>query len=297
MDRSWSGKTQGGTFGQKSVLLFFKYGSLRFAYLLLYLVIPFYLIFDKKGVKSMKWYAKNCIHIKPGKLIPFIFQIYHNFGQVFLDRFAVFGNKKNKFYFKFINNQIFESLLKQEKGFMIVSAHVGNFELLSYSFGSIPKTIHPILYGGEAIVFQQLRETIFKGRKIEPIVLDETGSYIFDINSALIQGDIVSMPADRTFGKIKHFEHPFLGHHADFPLGVFQIAATLEIPIISIFVVKEKYKTYQVQVNKVEVSNFSGTKKEHALLLGDAFVKKLEQIIQKNPTQWYNFYPFWNEQN
>lgn len=297
MDRSWSGKTQGGTFGQKSVLLFFKYGSLRFAYLLLYLVVPFYLIFDHKGVKSMKWYAKNCIHVKPGNIIPFIFKIYRNFGQVFLDRFAVFGNKKNRFHFEFINNPIFESLLEQEKGFIIVSAHVGNFELLSYSFGSIPKKIHPILYGGEAIVFQQLRETIFKGRNIEPIVLDETGSYIFDINSALIQGDIVSMPADRTFGKIKHFEHSFLGNQADFPLGVFQIAASLEIPIISIFVVKEKYKTYQVHVNKVEVSDFSGTKKEHALRLGSTFVKNLEQIIQKYPTQWYNFYPFWNEQD
>jgi predicted LPLAT superfamily acyltransferase len=296
MERNWSGKTQGGTFGQKSVLFYFKYGSLKFAYFILYLIIPFYLFFDKKGYRAMKWYALNCIKVNPNKVRSFIFKVYHNFGQVFLDRFAIFGNNKNKFNFNFINNEVFEKLLQSEKGFMIVSAHVGNFELLSYSIGKIAKTIHPILYGGEAIVFQKLRETVFKGNNIEPILLNETGSYIFEINCALSNGDIVSMPADRTFGKIKYFEHDFLGYKADFPSGVFQIAIALDIPVVSIFVVKDAYKTYRVHVEKLEVDFSCNSKKEMALNLGTSYVKNLETIIQKYPTQWYNFYPFWNQQ-
>lgn len=296
MERKWSGKTQGGTFGQKSVLFYFKYGSLRLIYLILYIVIPFYLIFDKKGVRVTKWYALNVVGINPEKLRKFLFRVYYNFGQVFLDRFAILGNPKNKFNFTIENDSAFQQLLNQEKGFLIVSAHVGNFELLSYSMGKINKTLRPILFGGEAEVFKQMRNTVFKDKNIDPIILDETGSYIFDINCALMNGNIVSMPADRIMGNMKHFTTDFLGHQASFPLGVFQIAATLNVPIVAIFVVKTSTKNFKVLVNPINFTDENQSNPVKAKLLGQQYVKHLETIVQKYPTQWYNFYPFWEEQ-
>ena len=72
MKRAWSGKTQGGKWGQKFVLYYFKHGSLRLLYLVLYLVIPFYLIFDRKGYRATRWYAQKVgnknLHIKNKKL-------------------------------------------------------------------------------------------------------------------------------------------------------------------------------------------------------------------------------------
>ena len=119
--------------------------------------VLFYLIFDKRGVRVTKWYALNVVGINPEKLRKFLFRVYYNFGQVFLDRFAILGNPKNKFNFTIENDSAFQQLLNQEKGFLIVSAHVGNFELLSYSMGKINKTLRPILFGGEAEVFKQLK--------------------------------------------------------------------------------------------------------------------------------------------
>lgn len=294
MEKKWSGKTQGGTFGQTSVLFYFKYGSLRLAYLFLYLIIPFYLIFDRKGYRATYWYSKNCIHKTRKVHVPFIFRIYHNFGQVFIDRFAVFGNKNNKFKFTFENKDIFENYLSQDKGFLIASAHVGNFELLGYSIQKTAKTIHPILYGGEAEVFQKLRTDIFKDKNISPIILDDEGSYIFEINNALQKGEIVSMPTDRSLGKTKEFRTDFLGHKATFPLGIFHIATTLQVPVLTIFVVKEKYKTYKVYINELLVERNTLNKTETAEGLGKAYVKDLERIVQKYPSQWYNFYMFWD---
>lgn len=296
MERNWSGKTQGGTFGQKFVLFYFKYGSLRFMYLILYLVIPFYILFDKKGVNAIKWYALNGLKMNPKQKWNFIFKVYHNFGQVFLDRFAIFGNPKTKFQFIVENQKAFDQLISSDKGFIIVSAHFGNFELMSYSMGKMKKTLHPILFGGEADVFRKLRETIFKDKNIEPIVLDQSGSYIFEIHSALQKGDVVSMTADRTFGNMKQFKTLFLNHNATFPLGVFQIAASLDLPIVSIFVLKEGFKTYKVYVNPIQFNENSINHSEKAKLLGSQYVQHLENLIKKYPTQWYNFYPFWDKQ-
>lgn len=296
MERSWSGKTQGGTFGQKFVLFYFKYGSLRFIYLILHLIIPFYLLFDKKGVKAMTWYALHCIRINPKKKWRFLFQLYHHFGQVFLDRFAIFGNPNTKFHFTIENQTIFDQKINSEKGLMIVSAHFGNFELLSYSMGKMEKTLHPILFGGEAEVFKQLRATVFKDKNIDPIVLDQTGTYIFDIHNALQKGDIVSMTADRIFGNMKQFKTPFLNHTATFPLGVFQIAASLDIPMLSIFVLKVGFKKYKVVIHPIEMEDKPIHKNDKAKLLGEQYVKQLEMLVQQYPTQWYNFFPYWDEQ-
>lgn len=294
MERKWTGKTQGGTFGQKSVLFYFKYGSLRLAYLFLYLIIPFYLIFDRKGYNAMHWYSKYCVNTEKKNHIPFIFRLFYNFGQVFIDRFALFGNPKNRFRFTYENKEIFDQYLLSEKGFLVTSAHVGNFELLSYSIEKTSKTIHPILFGGEAEVFQKLRNKIFLDKNIDPIILNEDGSYIFEINNALQKGGIVSMPADRTFGKIKEFKTQFLGHEATFPLGVFHIAVSLNIPILTIFVVKEKYKHYKVYVNELKGDRAQKNKMVAAELLGNEYVQNLEKIIRKYPNQWYNFYKFWD---
>ena len=111
-----------------------------------------------------------------------------------------------------------------------------------------------------------------------------------------MNGNIVSMPADRIMGNMKHFTTDFLGHQASFPLGVFQIAATLNVPIVAIFVVKTSTKNFKVLVNPINFTDENQSNPVKAKLLGQQYVKHLKTIVQKYPTQWYNFYPFWEEQ-
>lgn len=296
MKRAWSGKTQGGKWGQKFVLYYFKHGSLRLLYLVLYLVIPFYLIFDRKGYRATRWYAQKVGNKNRKWHLPFIFQIYKSFGQLFLDRFAMLGNPKRKFDFEIVNQELFDQFYHGEKGFLLVSAHVGNFELFGYFIKENLKTVHPILFGGEAEVYQRMRESLFMEHQIKPIILNPTGDYIFEIHNALQSGGIVSMPADRTYNEIKEFTVPFLGYNAKFPIGVYQIAATLEIPVLSIFVIKTGYKKFRVYIHQVSDEQFTGRKKEQVIQMGNTYVTQLEEVVKQHPTQWYNFFPFWDQQ-
>jgi predicted LPLAT superfamily acyltransferase len=293
--KDWSGKTQGGAFGQKAIYDYFKYGSLRVIYGLLYFIIPFYMIFSRKGYRTSAWYAKQILHIKPCKIPFFVYRNFYAFGTVFLDRFALFGNPKRKFRFTIENNDIFMELLNQPKGFLIASAHFGNFEMLSYAFEQFEKKIYPILYGDEAKVFQKYRTQLFQQNNLEPIILTHDGSHIFEISNALQKGNIVSMPADRSLGNVKTFKTDFISASAQFPAGIFHIAATFNAPLLTIFVVKETYRHYKIYIQKLPEPK-AENKKEKALFLCKEYVKSLEKTVLQNPEQWYNFFPFWEKQ-
>jgi predicted LPLAT superfamily acyltransferase len=294
-EKSWSGKTQGGTFGQKATCYYFRYGSLRVIYGLLIFIIPFYMIFSRKGYRSTAWYAKNILRLQSWKIPFFIFRNHYAFGKVFLDRFAIFGNQNRKFHFTIENNHIFLELLNQPQGFLIAGAHLGNYEILSYSFKQDEKKIYPILYGQEAEVFQKHRTRLFAQNNLEPIVLKDDGSHIFEISNALKSGGIVSMPADRTMGNTKTFEIDFLGKPAQFPAGIFYIAATFNTPVLTMFAVKEKYKHYRIFIQKLPQTTET-TNEQKARFLCQEFVKSLEKTVLQYPEQWYNYYPFWKQQ-
>jgi predicted LPLAT superfamily acyltransferase len=294
-EKNWSGKTQGGNFGQKSIYYYFRYGSLRAIYGLLFFIIPFYMIFSRKGYRVSAWYAQNCFQYKSWKIPFFVFRNFYAFGTVFLDRFALFGNPKRKFRFTIENNHEFLELISQPEGFLIAGAHLGNYEILSYSLKQSEKKIYPILYGDEAKVFQQQRSRFFEQNNLEPIILTNDGSHIFEINNALKKGEIVSMPADRTMENMKTITVDFLGKTAPFPAGIFHLSATYNIPVLTIFAVKESYRHYKIFIQKL-MPPVSGTKEEKALCLCSEFVKSLEKTVLQYPEQWYNFYPFWEEQ-
>lgn len=294
-EKDWSGKTQGGTFGQKAVYYYFRYGSLRVIYGLLFFVIPFYMIFSRKGYHSAAWYAQNILHLKSWKIPFFVFRNFYAFGKMFLDRFAIFGNPNRKFHFTIENNQIFMELLNQPKGFLIASAHLGNYEILGYSLKQVEKKMHPILYGQEAEVFQKFRTGLFEENNLKPIVLEHDGSHIFEINNALRNGDIVSMSADRNMSNAKSFEINFLGKPAQFPSGIFHVAATFNAPVLTIFVVKESYRHYKIFIQKLP-SSIETTNEKKSLFLCNEYVRSLEKTLLQYPEQWYNFYPFWKQQ-
>ena len=46
--------------------------------------------------------------------------------------------------------------------------------------------------------------------------------HLFEINAALANGEVVSMPSDRVFGSDKHLAIDFLGEKAKFPYGSIQ---------------------------------------------------------------------------
>ena len=298
MPEKWEGVTGGSTLGQKALLFLFHSVNVTVGYFFLAFVVPFYMLFGRKGYLSIYKYFRKHFSYPPLKAFLKTYQNHFVFGQCMLDRFSVYAGRKNFFHLKFTGNDEFHRLLDEEKGFIIASSHVGNFELSGYLLKQDKKRINAMVFGGETKEVMENRLKALKMNNISIIPVVDDMSHIFTVHEALSAGEIVSMPCDRIFGSAKSVECDFLSGKADFPIGGFTLAASFDVPVVSIFAIKENVSNYHVYVKPLTLDNSIkiSSKREKAELLTREFAKELETIVRKYPKQWFNFYEFWKEE-
>ena len=292
--KDWKGLTGGGRLGQKALLFLFHFVNVTVGYVFLALTVPFYMLFARKGYLSIYGYFRKHFVYSPVKAFCKTYLNHFVFGQCMLDRFAIYSGRKNFFRMKFTGNEEFYRLLDEEKGFIIASSHVGNFELSGYLLKQDKKRINALVFGGETKDVMENRLRLLNVNNISIIPVFGDMSHIFTLNEALSAGEIVSMPCDRNFGSAKSVECDFLLGKADFPVGAFTLAAHFDVPVVSIFVMKESVSDYHVYVKSISLDDSTAVpKREKAAQLTRGFVKELEDMVRKYPEQWFNFFEFW----
>jgi predicted LPLAT superfamily acyltransferase len=289
----WSGKTGGMKWMQKSLIALFKMTPLHVVYIIMGCVIPFYMLFAHKGYISIYHFFRNRLGYSPLKSFINVYINHYTFGKVILDRFAVYSGRK--FHIEIEGYEYFKELSSRENGFLQLSSHVGNYELAGYSLNSEMKRFNALVFPGETETVMKNREKVLSQNKIQMIPVESDFSHIFLINNALMNGEIVSIPGDRIFGSSKSAECTFFGKKAKFPLGPFAIAVEREVQAISVFVMKEGVTKYRIFVKPVNLpEDASMNRREKMNALAQVFADNLESIIRRYPTQWFNYYEFWN---
>lgn len=296
-ERQWQGKTGGGNFGQKALFFILKHIRVFWLYPVLYFVIPFYLLFSRKGTLSLRFYYKDILKYSKIKSFFSYFKNEITFGKVVLDKFAVLAGKTEQFNIHIDENDMshFQSLLRQEKGIILAGSHVGNFELLGQCLEQDQKPISCIIFGGEGAGYQQQRDIAFGKRNIKLIPIQNDMSHLFAIKDALDKGEMIAILCDRHFGGRKIKTIKFMGEEASFPTGIFTIAAQMEIPIVSTFIMKEKRNRYQGYMKHLQLPERTSTISETMETMLHLYAASIEDILRQYPHQWFNYYPYWEK--
>jgi predicted LPLAT superfamily acyltransferase len=262
-------------------------------------VIPFYMLFSRKSYKAIFHYFQEQWGYSGWKSFIKTYQNYFVFGQIILDRFAVFAKKKNFFELEIIGNEHFNRLVNGKKGFIIAGSHIGNFEIAGYLLHSEKKKMNALVFPDETKIVQQNRTGILANNNIRLIPVLNDMSHLFVVNEALQKGEIVSMLCDRNFGSAKSVECDFLNGKADFPIGAFALATHFEVEVLAVFVVKKTNKKYIVYLKPIGIEKTDSplTKQEKIELYVHAFTKEVEAVVRLYPEQWFNYYEFWNSKS
>jgi predicted LPLAT superfamily acyltransferase len=117
--------------------------------------------------------------------------------------------------------------------------------------------------------------------------------HLFAIKNALDAGEIVSMPADRAYDGEKIQTCDFLGGKADFPTGSFALATHFNVPVLTVFAMKENMHRYHIYVHRLPDTADSTDKQQRIQFLTQAYVADIENILKMYPEQWFNYYQFW----
>ena len=212
------------------------------------------------------------------------------FAQVVVDRFAVFAGKR--FMLDIDGYEYFQQLELETKGFVILSSHIGCYEVAGYSLISKSKRFNALVFGGEKATVMKGRQEALSEHNIRMIPVREDMSHLFIVNEALSNNEIMSMPADRIVGSAKVVEVNFFGETASLPAGPFSVTTMNGFDALAVNVMKISAKRYKVYVTRLSYDT-QAPRKQQMQQLANCYVEELERRVRQYPSQWFNFYDFW----
>lgn len=294
-DKEWSGKTRGGSFGYRFFIFLIDRLGVRFAYFFLAFVVIYFIPFAPKATAASWWYARNILQKNRIHSSIFLFANYYRFGQTLIDKVAVSAGKRDRYEFAFDESYPhFLELLNKESGAIMVSAHVGNWEIGAPFFDKYGKKMHIAMLDAEYQKIKEMLEQHSEGRNYNLLPLHETDGLLNILRSkeVLDRHEYICFQGDRFLENTVTAEIDFMGRKARFPIGPFLLASRLQVPVIFYFSMREPGMKYKFYFRIAEAVDKNADEKPETLLLKQ-YVKALEEIVQHYPSQWFNYYRFW----
>lgn len=289
---SWQGKSRGIPLGYRIFVSILRNFGVMPAYLLLRVVTLYYFLFSFRSSKLIFHYFHKKLHYSRLRSIGLLYRNYYRLGQTIIDKVVIMSGIANTFSFDFEGEEHLRNITAGQKGGLLLSAHLGNWEIAGHLLKRLETRINVVMYDGEHQQIKKYMEGVTGKRNMQVIVIKEDLSHIYAISEALKNNELVCMHADRFVEGNKTMTADFLGTPARFPAGPFVLAATFKVPVSFVFAFKETSKHYHLYASKpVEQA---GQKKEVVMQqLLHAFASAMEEKARLYPEQWFNYYNFW----
>lgn len=287
----WDGKSKGAVLGYKIFIFFIQKLGIRAAYVLLYLVALYYFLFSIKGRNASFYYFHKRLGYTKLKSFISVYINYYNFGKTIIDKFAISSGLRDKFTFEFDGEHHINEIVKEKKGGILISAHVGNFEISQYCFTLLDQhsEINLVTTDNEHSAIKDYLDSVSLKSSMKFIIIKDDMSHIFNINNALRNNELVCFTGDRYFEGSKILKEELLGKETNFPAGVFMLASRLKVPVIFLYIMKEPKLHYHFYAEKANFKN------REAQGLLNQYTQSMERKLKKYPYQWFNYYDFWND--
>jgi len=292
MAQEWNGKSKGNALGFAIFIKLIKIGGLKPAYFLLRFVAQYYVWFMPSVTKTLKKLYTTKLGYSDDQARKLVRKNIIAFGQSIIDKILVLQTQnENAFTVARPGEQAIVDMAAAGKGGILLSAHLGNYEMSGALLSRYDHVYNVVMYDGE---HQKIKETLAKDGAVRPfnvIYIKEDMSHIYEMSAALARNEFICMHADRFLPGNRTIEHEFLGSLADFPLGPFVLASKLRAPVSFVFALKEHDTHYTFYATPAEV--FEGRGMQGAERMLSAYVAELESKLKQYPAQWFNYFEFW----
>jgi predicted LPLAT superfamily acyltransferase len=293
MAAEWDGKSRGTVLGFKIFIFFIRNFGVNAAYALMHLPIPYFYLFSRKNVRGLFYYFRRRHAYSWFKTFISVYKTYYVFGQTLIDKVAISSGLRQKYTYEFDGEEKLKEVLDLGKGGILISAHMGNFDLAQYFFkGRVTKSsISIVITDQDHRKIKEYLDRFLKKDRAHFIIIKDDMSHIFEINAALAQNRIICIAGDRYLNINKCMEAELMGATAKFPMGPFHMATRLQTPVLFVYVLREPKKHYHLYARRVEIDSADPQ------VLLNKFTDHLERVVKKYPLQWFNFYDFWDDRH
>ena len=289
---AWQGRSKGTPLGYRIFVWVLKTCGVLPAYFLLRFVALYYFFFSFKASRQIYFLYRYKLGYSR---LASVFKLYNNYyllGQSIIDKVVLMSGIKNNFSFNFDGEENLLKIAGMQKGGILLSAHIGNWDVAGHLFTRLQTPINIVLYDGEHEQIKEYLEGVTGKRNVNIIVIKNDLSHIYAISDAFNKNELVCMHADRFLPGNKTLTADFLGQQAKFPMGPFLLAATFKVPVSFVFAAKESKLHYHFFASEIkDYSNFGKGQLMQEML--NDFAKEMESKLKLYPEQWFNYYNFW----
>lgn len=188
-----------------------------------------------------------------------------------------------------------EGLLKEAldfgKGLILITAHIGNWELLGILLAQKGYQLSVIAAPSHNKRLREITNTYRSHFNVETITRGERSSARKIIRS-LRENRILGVLLDQDIDSEGVYVD-FFGRRAYTPSGITSLALRFSIPVLMIFIVREGKYRHRIIINKPEGLRKSGDMKSDILHNTAIFTNIIESYVRAYPGQWVWMHNRW----
>ena len=268
------------------------------AYVLLVPVVTVYVMFSR-GIHRCTAPYFECRFPTHGRMKRWFDTLRNviSFGQVLIDR-GWLGMKAGSLDGEFDGYDRLVDLIRQGKGVVLLTAHVGNWQSALAKLDNLPTRVHALMQYDQAAVAKHYFDIGERrgGPPFEIINIDGSFGGMIEATAALQRGEVVTIMGDR-LTKGSSVMVDFFGRRMRFPDTAYALASMVSAPVAVVLAAKTGRKSYQLRVWDVFTPAFENRSRRGEMLAAHAkkFSEILEKYLSQYPYQWYNFFDFWRQ--
>jgi predicted LPLAT superfamily acyltransferase len=274
-------------------------GRWPFRFLLFFVLLWFYM--RRRTAREASHDYLQRLHAFSGSVTPKparrnVFRHFLAFSEILLDK--LLGVSDSSTNYRVDGGEYIDTLHKQKRGAILVTAHIGNNELcrrLAGYHANLHMTV--LMHTKNSVRFTQVMKEFDPSYGVDVIQTRDIG-----IDTAIVlaqriaAGHFIVIAGDRVpvGSATATVRVPFLGSEASFPISPYVLAATLQCPLFAVFGVRRR-EGFVVTLRQIAESVCLPRRdRETAVILyARAFAERLGEECLGAPFQWSNFYPFW----
>lgn len=269
----------------------------RVIFVWLCVIVFYYFLFARNARRASRRFLQRA-----QQRAPKWWEIYRHlltFAQVAMDRIYFLAGREQQFDVHIHGNEIFDQY--KQRGCFLLTAHIGSFDAMRVMGMGRRADALPIRI---LLDIQHNANVMQLLQKLDPQlaagVIDArtpAPALALMLSEAIEQGQLIGIMADRCVQGERRLGVDFLGEQAQFPAGVWQLAALLKAPVISCFGIYSGAKRYDLYFDLIS-EQLGNSRQDRAAAISAGvtrYVTRLQDLVRKHPYNWFNFYDFWQD--
>jgi len=270
---------------------------------LLYLIVLYFFIFGRRARSSIRqyqqylatWSGRPQLNPRPGSVL----RQFLAFADSLLDKLDVWNGRLPLQQLQLVDPDNLRARLHDgSRGQLLVGAHLGNLEVCR-ALAELGERVrmNVLVHTKHAERFNRLlgeagasHLRLIQVSELDPAIMLQLAERLERGEWLAIAGDRVPLHGGR------HAVVDFLGHPAAFPQGPWLLAGLLQCPVSLMHCLKIDGH-YQVRLEHF-ADSVRWTRRDRERVIAEwaqRYAQRLGEHCLDAPQQWFNFYPFWKQ--